>query len=81
MAKKPYRKYIEHVLKSRGLGRSLSFLHRLYTIVLRKTLITLEKPGTEDLDIDLELFDDVEFPPNNIYMTPIDKEQEEELRR
>lgn len=26
----PCRKYIEHVLKSRGLGQSLSFLHRLH---------------------------------------------------
>lgn len=30
LSQSPYRKYIEHVLKSRGLGQSLSFLHRLH---------------------------------------------------
>lgn len=73
----PYRKYIEHILKSRGLGKSLAFLHRLYNVVLRKTLITLEKPGTEDVEFDMEAFSD-DLPPAE---TPIDSEQVEELRR
>lgn len=73
----PYRKYIEHILKSRGLGKSLSFLHRLYNVVLRKTLITLEKPGTEDAEFEMEAFAD-DSPPTE---TPIDAEQVEELRR
>lgn len=81
VTKKPYRKYIEHVLKSRGLGRSLSFLHRLYTVVLRKTQISLEKPGTEDVDFDMELFEESPVFANSTFMPAIDKEQEEELRR
>lgn len=51
----PYRKFIENVLKSRGLGKSLSFLHKLHNNVLRKAQIALEKPGTEDIEHD-ELF-------------------------
>lgn len=73
----PYRKFIENVLKSRGLGKSLSFLHRLHNVVLRKAHITLEKPGMEEHDHDL--FDDDEIP-NNIE-TPIEKEELDELRR
>lgn len=72
----PYRKYIEHILKSRGLGKSLAFLHRLYNVVLRKTLITLEKPGTEDAEFEIEGLS--EDTPT---VTPIDAEQVEELRR
>ncbi|XP_037030628.1 mitogen-activated protein kinase kinase kinase 4 isoform X3 [Bradysia coprophila] len=73
----PYRKYIEHILKSRGLGKSLAFLHRLYNVVLRKTMITLEKPGTEDVEFDIEAFSE-DLP---LAETPIDAEQVEELRR
>lgn len=73
----PYRKFIETVLKSRGLGKSLSFLHRLHNVVLRKAHITLEKPGMEDHDN--ELFDDDEIPNN--FETPIELEELEELRR
>lgn len=74
----PYRKYIEHILKSRGLGKSLSFLHRLYNVVLRKTMITLEKPGTEDVEFEMEAFS--EDLPISVE-TPIDAEQVEELKR
>lgn len=73
----PYRKYIEHILKSRGLGKSLAFLHRLYNVVLRKTMITLEKPGTEDVEFEMEAFSEDYAPAE----TPIDAEQVEELRR
>ncbi|XP_043290095.1 mitogen-activated protein kinase kinase kinase 4 isoform X2 [Venturia canescens] len=38
-----YRKYIEDVLKTRGLGKSLNFLERLHTSVLRKARLALEK--------------------------------------
>ncbi|XP_078047045.1 mitogen-activated protein kinase kinase kinase 4 isoform X1 [Augochlora pura] len=38
-----YRKYIEDVLKTRGLGKSLNFLERLHTSILRKARLTLEK--------------------------------------
>ncbi|XP_050476898.1 mitogen-activated protein kinase kinase kinase 4 [Bombus huntii] len=38
-----YRKYIEDVLKTRGLRKSLNFLERLHTSVLRKARLTLEK--------------------------------------
>lgn len=72
----PYRKFIENVLKSRGLGKSLSFLHRLHNVVLRKAQITLEKPGTGDHDQDL--FEDDEI--NNME-PPLEKEEIDELRR
>ncbi|XP_030370618.1 mitogen-activated protein kinase kinase kinase 4 isoform X2 [Scaptodrosophila lebanonensis] len=49
-----YRKFIENVLKSRGLAKSLAFLHKLHNVVLYKAHIALEKPGTEDFDFDLE---------------------------
>ncbi|XP_034936815.1 mitogen-activated protein kinase kinase kinase 4 [Chelonus insularis] len=38
-----YRKYIEEVLKTRGLSKSLNFLERLHTYVLRKANIALTK--------------------------------------
>lgn len=66
------------MLKSRGLGKSLKFLHRLHNVVLRKAHITLEKPGTEEIDGDYDIFDDEDVP--NIE-PPLDKGQEEELRR
>lgn len=74
----PYRKYIENVLKSRGLGKSLSFLHRLHNVVLRKVHLTLEKPGTEEIVNDRELFNDDDAPDIE---PPLDVEQEEELRK
>lgn len=37
-----YRHYIEDILKSRGIAKSLLFLNRLYTVVLRKAQLTLE---------------------------------------
>lgn len=40
----PYRKYIENILKVRGLGKSLNFLERLHQHVLRKAKATLDKP-------------------------------------
>lgn len=73
----PYRKYIENVLKSKGLGKSLSFLHRLHNVVLRKAHITLEKPGTEDIESEMDVFDD-----DQPYIeTPIEKEEVDELRK
>lgn len=73
----PYRKFIENVLKSRGLAKSLVFLHRLHNVVLRKAHITLEKPGTED-DQEFEQFDEDEIP---VIEPPMDKEEAAELRR
>lgn len=73
----PYRKYIEHVLKSRGLGQSLSFLHRLHNVVLRKAHATLEMAGAEDSDLDFDGFHD-EFQTTEI---PLSKEQEDDLHR
>ncbi|CAL7935979.1 unnamed protein product [Xylocopa violacea] len=43
-----YRKYIEDVLKTRGLRKSLNFLERLHTSVLRKARLTLEKGGMNE---------------------------------
>lgn len=73
----PYRKYIEHVLKSRGLGQSLSFLHRLHNVVLRKAHATLEVPGFEESDVDFDGFHD-EIQTTEI---PLSKDHEDELRR
>jgi len=72
-----YRKYIENVLKSRGLGKSLSFLHRLHNVVLRKAHIALEKPGTEDTESEADFLEE-DMP---VIELPLDKEQEEELRK
>lgn len=43
----PYRKYIENILKVRGLGKSLNFLERLHQHVLWKAKATLDKPQDE----------------------------------
>ncbi|KAL9693062.1 hypothetical protein quinque_012347 [Culex quinquefasciatus] len=72
-----YRKYIENVLKCRGLGKSLTFLHRLHNVVLRKAQLTLEKPGMQVLDDD-SLFVEEDVP---CIEPPLEKEQEGELRR
>ncbi|KAG5339661.1 M3K4 kinase, partial [Acromyrmex charruanus] len=45
-----YRKYIEDVLKTRGLRKSLNFLDRLHTSILRKARLTLEKNDCEGCD-------------------------------
>lgn len=44
------RKYIEDVLKTRGLRKSLNFLDRLHTSILRKARLTLEKNDDEGCD-------------------------------
>ncbi|XP_026840000.1 mitogen-activated protein kinase kinase kinase 4 isoform X2 [Drosophila persimilis] len=49
-----YRKFIENVLKSRGLAKSLAFLHKLHNVALYKAHIALEKPGAEDYDFELD---------------------------
>ncbi|XP_068152318.1 mitogen-activated protein kinase kinase kinase 4 isoform X2 [Drosophila tropicalis] len=49
-----YRKFIENVLKCRGLAKSLAFLHKLHNVALYKAHIALEKPGTEDYDVELD---------------------------
>lgn len=74
----PYRKYIEHIMKTRGLGKSLSFLHRMHNVIIRKVQLTLEKSDRDDESaFDADLFDD-EISVNR---ANIDQEQEEELRR
>lgn len=45
-----FRKYIEDVLKTRGLRKSLNFLERLHTSVLRKARLALEKHNCEGCD-------------------------------
>ncbi|CAG9822697.1 unnamed protein product [Phaedon cochleariae] len=40
----PYRRYIENVLKTRTLDKSLKFLKNLHKNVLRKTKLTLDRP-------------------------------------
>ncbi|KAM7360361.1 mitogen-activated protein kinase kinase kinase 4 isoform 2-T3 [Cochliomyia hominivorax] len=71
-----YRKFIENVLKSRGLAKSLAFLHKLHNVVMCKAQISLEKPGTEDYDFETEKIEE-DFPR----LEPdISREQIEELR-
>ncbi|XP_062535239.1 mitogen-activated protein kinase kinase kinase 4 [Armigeres subalbatus] len=72
-----YRKYIENVLKTRGLGKSLTFLHRLHNVVLRKAQLTLEKPGIQEQEDDY-LFGEDDIP---CIEPPLEKVQESELRR
>ncbi|CAH1963334.1 unnamed protein product [Acanthoscelides obtectus] len=45
----PYRRYIENVLKTRTLDKSLNFLRKLHTNVLKKTQLTLEKPKDDSI--------------------------------
>lgn len=45
----PYRRYIENILKTRALDKSLNFLSKLHNHVLKKTQLTLEYP--EDTSI------------------------------
>ncbi|XP_044761348.1 mitogen-activated protein kinase kinase kinase 4 isoform X2 [Coccinella septempunctata] len=45
----PYRKYIENVLKTQALKKSLNFLEKLHVQVLNKALLTLEKPRNGDV--------------------------------
>lgn len=45
-----FRKYIEDVLKTRGLRKSLKFLDRLHTSILRKARLTLEKYDEESIN-------------------------------
>lgn len=72
-----YRKYIENMLKSRGLNKSLSFLHRLHNTVLHKAHVTLERPGTEEYESEIDFLED-DVPQIEPHM---DKEKIEELRR
>uniref|UniRef100_A0A1A9W5W3 Mitogen-activated protein kinase kinase kinase 4 n=1 Tax=Glossina brevipalpis TaxID=37001 RepID=A0A1A9W5W3_9MUSC len=72
-----YRKFIENVLKSRGLAKALAFLHKLHNVVMCKAQISLEKPGTDDYDFETEKFED--GVPH--LEADIDDEQVEELRR
>lgn len=75
----PYRKYIEHIMKTRGLGKSLSFLHRMHNVIIRKVQLTLEKCDRDDdeSEFDVDIFDD----DISVHMATIDQEQEDELRR
>lgn len=76
----PYRKYIEHVLKSRGLGQALSFLHRLHNIVLRKAHASLEVPGAEESDLDFDGFDE-DLQDLSEQEITLSKEHQDELHR
>lgn len=65
-------------MKTRGLGKSLSFLHRMHNVIIRKVQLTLEKVDRDDeSEFDAEIFDD----DISINRTIIDQEQEDELRR
>lgn len=47
-ATSPYRKYIENILKTKGLSKSLLFLERLHHHVLYKAKLTLTKPENDE---------------------------------
>lgn len=49
----PYRRYIENILKTRALHKSLTFLEALHYNVLHKVQLTLDKPD------DMEIFSKV----------------------
>lgn len=49
----PFRKYIETILKTRGLAKSMNFLDKLHCELLSKVQLTLEKP------VDLTIFQKV----------------------
>jgi len=72
-----FRKFIENVLKSRGLAKALAFLHKLHNVVLYKAHISLEKPGSEEYDYETEPMEE-----NVPRLEPdINREQIIELRR
>ncbi|ALC45477.1 Mekk1 [Drosophila busckii] len=76
-----YRKFIENVLKCRGLAKSLAFLHQLHNVALYKAHISLERAGAEELEdfeLDAEALDKDGTPRS---MDPqISREQIIELR-
>lgn len=45
----PYRRYIENILKTRALHKSLTFLEALHYNVLYKVQLTLDKPDQMDI--------------------------------
>lgn len=45
----PYRKYMENILKTRTLHKSLDFLDKLQLYVLRKAQVTLLKPDSDEV--------------------------------
>lgn len=51
----PYRKYIENVLKTQALKKSVNFLEKLHVQVLNKALLTLEKPKNGDVFTNISL--------------------------
>ncbi|XP_072379939.1 mitogen-activated protein kinase kinase kinase 4 isoform X2 [Diabrotica undecimpunctata] len=57
----PYRRYIENILKTRALDKSLNFLEKIHKRVLQKTKKTLELPEDRSLFSTLKVFDDEEL--------------------
>lgn len=51
----PYRKYIENILKTKGLSKSLHFLEKLHQHVLYKAKCTLKKPDNDELFLKVSL--------------------------
>ncbi|KAK9884856.1 hypothetical protein WA026_009078 [Henosepilachna vigintioctopunctata] len=45
----PYRRYIEHVLKTKALKKSLNFLDELHTGILKRAKYTLERPEDQNV--------------------------------
>lgn len=52
----PYRKYIENILKTKGLSKSLNFLEKLHHHVLHKAKLTLTKPDNEEFFLKVGYF-------------------------
>nr|CAD7445295.1 unnamed protein product [Timema bartmani] len=73
----PYRKYMEHVLKTRGLKTSVNFLERLHKKVLQKAQVTFEKPT----DLDSIPSEDKEATITTVDDTYVGDEDCEDLRR
>ncbi|GLV40965.1 Mekk1 [Carabus blaptoides fortunei] len=54
----PYRKYIEDVLKTKGLSKSLQFLEQLHRTILRKADISLQNHTLDNNDVTAEISED-----------------------
>ncbi|KAK7873883.1 hypothetical protein R5R35_005744 [Gryllus longicercus] len=84
----PFRKYIEEVLKTKGLRKSLYFLEKLHNHILIKAMLSLSKPektlsqDTETLDVNAnDSVNTIQDSTTPLDSSQIHDEQEEELKR
>ncbi|XP_067008813.2 mitogen-activated protein kinase kinase kinase 4 isoform X2 [Anabrus simplex] len=81
----PYRKYIEDVLKTRGLRKSVQFLEKLHQNILVKSMLSLAQPVDSPSDeswapeLSIDSVDTLREAP--VTVTPAKLAEEVELRR